>query len=800
MYKIILLTFFMAAFSFAQTVTVKDTDSKIPLELVTVYSTDINRALTTNSKGKVDISPLKNSKQISFKLLGYEKIALSFSELSQNNYEVFLKEAPIAIGNVVVSANRWDEDRSDVPNTIEYISPKDVELQNPQTTADMLSQSGFVFVQKSQLGGGSPMIRGFATNRVLIVVDNVRMNNAIFRSGNLQNVISLDANSLANTQIIFGPGSVIYGSDALGGVMNFNTLDPQFSYGNGLLFNGSAMTRYSSANNEKTGHIQFSFGLEKWGFLTSATYSDFSDLQMGSNGPDDYLRPVYQDKINGIDTAIVNPDPELQKLSAYNQLNIMQKIRFKPNEDWEFNYGFHYSTTSDVPRYDRLIELSKGIPKSAQWYYGPQNWMMSSLSITSFDPNFIADLSKLIVAYQTFEESRHDRKFGKNTLNHRTEKLNAISANLDFIKKINDASQIYYGVEAIHNKVESAGEEENIKTHKRTSISSRYPDGSVWNSFGAYLTYKNNLSEDYLLQTGLRYSLINLSAKFDRTFFSFPFTTADLTTGAITGTAGLVWHPQKDWQINLNLSTGFRAPNIDDIGKIFDSEPGAVIVPNPNLKSEYVYSAELGLWKLFTDKLKLEVIGFYSYLDDALVRRNFKFNGLDSIVYDGTISRVDAIQNAAFAYIYGFHAGFDLKIIENLKLSSKFTYQKGEEEDDNGDKTPLRHAAPYYGNTQLVYERERFNFSLYAEFNGEVSYENLAPSEQEKPAIYAKDNNGNPYSPAWLTLNFKGGVKLNENILLNVGVENITDQRYRPYSSGITAAGRNFIASVKYNL
>ncbi|PIP79111.1 MAG: TonB-dependent receptor, partial [Ignavibacteria bacterium CG22_combo_CG10-13_8_21_14_all_37_15] len=100
MYKIILLTFFMAAFSFAQTVTVKDTDSKIPLELVTVYSTDINRALTTNSKGKVDISPLKNSKQISFKLLGYEKIALSFSELSQNNYEVFLKEAPIAIGNV----------------------------------------------------------------------------------------------------------------------------------------------------------------------------------------------------------------------------------------------------------------------------------------------------------------------------------------------------------------------------------------------------------------------------------------------------------------------------------------------------------------------------------------------------------------------------------------------------------------------------------------------------------------------------------------------------------------------------
>lgn len=800
MYKIILLTLFVAVFSFAQTVIVKEAKSEIPLELVTVYSADINRALTTNSKGKVDISPLKNSKQITFKLLGYEKIALSYLELSQNNYEVFLKEAPIAIGNVVVSANRWDEDRTDVPNTIEYISPKDVELQNPQTTADMLSQSGFVFVQKSQLGGGSPMIRGFATNRVLIVVDNVRMNNAIFRSGNLQNVISLDANSLANTQIIFGPGSVMYGSDAIGGVMNFNTLAPQFSYGNGFLFNGSAMTRYSSANNEKTGHLQFNFGLEKWGFLTSLTYSDFGDLRMGSNGPVDYLRPVYQDIINGKDTAIVNPDPELQKLTAYNQLNTMQKIRFKPNDNWEFNYGFHYSTTSNVPRYDRLIELSNGIPKSGQWYYGPQNWMMNTISITSFDPNFIADLSKFIVAYQTFEESRHNRKFGKSALNHRTEKLNAISANLDFIKKINDASQVYYGVEAIHNKVESTGEEENIKTLNRTPISTRYPDGSVWNSFGAYLTYKNNLSEDYLLETGLRYSLINLSVDFDTTFFPFPFTKADLTTGALTGSAGLVLHPQEDWQINFNLSTGFRAPNIDDIGKIFDSEPGAVIVPNPDLKSEYVYNAELGLWKLFAERLKLEVIGFYSYLNNALVRRNFKLNGLDSITYDGTISRVDAIQNAAFADIYGFHAGFDLKIISNLKLSSKFTYQKGEEEDDSGNKTPLRHAAPFYGNTRLVYERERFNLMLYAEYNGGVSYENLAPSEQVKTAIYAKDNNGDPYSPAWFTLNFKAGVKVTGNILLNVGVENINDKRYRPYSSGITAPGRNFIASVKYSL
>ena len=115
---------------------------------------------------------------------------------------------------------------------------QDVQFQNPQTTADLLSNSGEVFIQKSQQGGGSPMIRGFATNRVLIAVDEVRMNNAIFRSGNLQNVISIDPFAVENTEVLFGPGSVIYGSDAIGGVMSFTTLAPKFSDSSKVLISG----------------------------------------------------------------------------------------------------------------------------------------------------------------------------------------------------------------------------------------------------------------------------------------------------------------------------------------------------------------------------------------------------------------------------------------------------------------------------------------------------------------------------------------------------------------------------------
>lgn len=227
---------------------------------------------------------------------------------------------------------------------------------------------------KSQLGGGSPTIRGFSTNRLLITVDGVRMNTAIFRSGNLQNVINVDPFALARTEVILGPGSVVYGSDAIGGVMNFYTKKPQFSTENDRFFSGNAVARYSTANEEKTGHIDFNFGTKKWAFFSSASYSNYGDLRMGSHGPEDYLRPDYVERINGEDVLVQNNNPNTQVPTGFDQLNLMQKVRFMPNETWEYNLGVIYSTTSDYSRYDRLTRRRGDQLRSAEWYYGPQNW------------------------------------------------------------------------------------------------------------------------------------------------------------------------------------------------------------------------------------------------------------------------------------------------------------------------------------------------------------------------------------------------------------------------------------------
>ena len=293
-----------------------------------------------------------------------------------------------------------------------------------------------------------------------------------------------------------------------------------------------------------------------------------------------------------------------------------------------------------------------------------------------------------------------------------------ISLNIDLDKAFANNQSVYYGAEMQLNKVGSEGNDENIDTGERMDAASRYPDGSTWNSFAVYGSYLNKLSEKVTFQGGLRYNLVALNATFDTTFYPFPFTTANLTTGAVTGSAGINYHPDDDWLLKLNLSTGFRAPNIDDVGKVFDSEPGSVIIPNPDLKPEYAYSAEVGISKRFNESLEIDISAFYTLLSDAMVRRDFALNGNDSIMYDGELSRVEAIQNAASAWVYGVQADVEADLPAGFGLRAHLNYQKGDEELDDGTTAPLRHVAPMYGGLHFTYARNRMQADLYCVFNG----------------------------------------------------------------------------------
>lgn len=722
-----------------------------------------------------------------------------FSQEKTNNPDTSINQ--IRMEEVVVSVNKWEQKLNEVPNKITKVTKSEILRNNPQTAADMLTQTGTVFVQKSQLGGGSPMIRGFATNRILLVIDGVRMNNAIYRSGNLQNIISIDALSTQTAEVIFGPGSLIYGSDAIGGVMDFHTLNARFATDKKTLITGSALARYSTANKENTFHADINLALKKWSFLSSLSYSKFNDLKMGKHGGQDgYLRPEYVERINGIDSIVKNSDPRIQRFSGYEQVNFLQKIRFKPTEHLDMQYSFTYAGTGDAARYDRLIQYRNGRLRFAEWEYGPMLWRMHNVQILHSKKNVVYDGLRATVAYQNYDESRIDRTRANNTRNYQAEKVNAVSINVDATKKMGKG-ELFYGVEYVYNKVGSTGSKTNIATNVQVPGVSRYPDGSTWSTSGIYGSYKVNFTPKFTLTTGLRYSYNRLNATFDTTFIKFPFKKAALKDGAFTGNLGLVFRPSETWQFNGNISTGYRMPNVDDIGKLFESVPGNVTVPNPDLKPEYAWNFEIGLVKNVSQQFRLELNGFYTILNDAIVRRPATFNGQDSIIFDGVKSRVEALQNVAKATVWGFQASVEYYILKNLSIQTHANLINGKETDDaKNEQVALRHAPPFYGSTLLKYRFKKIFVEASANYNSKIKNEDLAPSEQAKTDIYAKDDNGKPFSPGWYTLNLKASFQITKNLMATTGWENFTNQRYRPYSSGIVAAGSNFMVALRASL
>lgn len=395
---------FCFVFSFlsveSQVVTVLDLKTAMPLEGVIISSA--RAAVMTDSRGMASLERFSDRDMLHFRHPSYENLRLSKLTISSYGYIVRLSEQPLDIGEVVISVSRRPENKSEVPNKIIQSGVESITLTQPQNTAHQLAATGEVFIQESQQGGGSPMIRGFSANRLLLVVDGVRMNNAIFRSGNLHNVVSVDPNMVENAEILLGPGSVIYGSDAMGGVLHFSTFRPRLSTATSGFTDHFFRTSYASGNNSGILHGRLGYGRPRWGAILAGTYAGYGDLVMGTEGPVEYLRPHYvvPERFDGRDSVAKNRNPRKQVYTAYHQYTLMGRLRILPAQGVGINLGIHYSGTGDVPRYDRLIVYRGNALRYADWYYGPQKWLLASAQADWLSHNQLFDRASMIAGYQ----------------------------------------------------------------------------------------------------------------------------------------------------------------------------------------------------------------------------------------------------------------------------------------------------------------------------------------------------------------------------------------------------------------
>lgn len=700
---------------------------------------------------------------------------------------------------VVISGSRFPDKRKDIAQKIDVIKLKSIEFSNSNSTADLIQQTGKILVQKSQQGGGSPIIRGFEASRVLLVVDGVRMNNAIYRAGHLQNIITLDPGLIEKIEIAYGPSSVVYGSDALGGVIHFYTKKPSLLSEGEQPVAGGAFLRYSSAANAIASNLNFNAASKNWASFTAISYANYGDLKAGSVANKDYpdfgFRPYYVTTNNGIDALVKNVDKAVQIQSGYAQYDVMQKVLFQQSNKISHLLNLQYSTSTDIPRYDRLTDpLNDDSLRFAEWYYGPQNRLLAAYELNYDSKNLLFDLMHLTASYQVVDESRHQRRFNSSGLQHRYEQVKVVGFNFDFSKSLKN-NEIRYGLESYLNTVQSAAEEEDIFTNAISPLNTRYPDGgSTMNNFAGYITHNLKLNNaKWILNDGLRYNYSMLNAVFnDKTFFPFPFDEVNQNSGALTGSLGIIYSPNNKTKIALSASTGYRTPNIDDFSKVFDSEPGAIVTPNPNLKPEYTYNVDLNFVKIIADKFELELTGFYTKFNNYLNIQPSLFNGEDSIIFDGELSQVLTTVNSGQAYLYGFNAGFDYKLNKLFTLASYITYTYGRIATDS-TAYPLDHIPPVYGKSALSFKKDKFQAEFFAMYNGWKRIEDYNIVGGEDNEQYATVDG----MPSWYTLNLRAGYKLNAWIEIQAGCENLMDLHYRVFASGISAPGRNFYLTLR---
>lgn len=813
------ITFCLVCFNiFAQELIVKDDQDNSRISNVSVHNTQKTISVLSDFEGFLDLSKFNKNDTLIFSHLSYEKLLIVKSSFTLENSILFMSSNTQKLNEIILSVARNKEDKRKISKQVSLINSKSLELDRPQTSADLLLNASGIRVQKSQGGGGSPVIRGFEANRVLLVIDGVRMNNAIYRSGHLQNSISVNPNSLERTEVIYGPSSVGYGSDALGGVVHYYTKTPKINN-----VKKSTIQMLSSFNprlNNTVQNLDFEHSEKKWASYTNISFSKFGDIVMGSQRNHGFknwgLNDYYLDPDIYNDFKIENSNPKVQLNTSYHQFDFMQKFNIMLSESSNIVLNFQHSKSSDINRFDKLNEMKAGAFKYSGWWYGPQKRTMISSAVNFSKKKKLSDKVKLLFAYQKIGESRHFRKFQALSKHNQIEDLDIFSINSDFIKNNSNNSSLAYGFEYVFNNINSKAYVSNYNTNSSNelieigntyNITARYPsEEGHYATAAAYYEYRKDLSLKSNVNIGMRYTNTQLRAKWnDQAIVNANISDIRSQNSSLTSSVGYVLRPEKSWQINANFSSGFRSPNIDDIGKIREKN-GLLTVPNAKLMPEYAYNTELGFYKFFNKKQNsISLNTYYTHISRHITRDYFKILSDTSTDDDSTIlfNSEEVITmanvNKGSAYIYGSTLDLKLSIYNNLFFNGSLTLTEGGSiENDH----PLPSISPLFGHFTLKLKLNKSETQLAYRFSNSKNPDEYSlggeDGLEETPEIYTGLISSFYGMPSWSVLKLSSSYKFSAKFKTTIILDNLFDLHYREFASGISAPGRNLNLVLSY--
>ena len=788
---------------------------------VAVFNESKDKSIISDLNGNVDLELFSNERKIFFQLLGYSLLELYLDDIEDGS-TVFLYPESQNLDEVILSVARSASSVNQIAEKVSVIKSEDLFISSPSSGAEMLELSPGVRIQKSQGGGGSPIIRGFEANRVLIVVDGVRMNNAIYRSGHLQNSITIDPSNIERAEVIFGSSSVGYGSDAMGGVIHYYTKNPILK--NSKKISSSFTSNFNSANNSVTNNFNTNYSSDNWGSITSISISKYGDIKMGKKRNHGYsnwgLNPIFSQnsRYKFYTEPSINSDKNIQKNTGYSQVDLFQKFLFRIGDNNLLNLNIQFSESSDIDRFDQLSIPMDDSLKFSEWYYGPQKRLLISPSLRIFPKKKFMDKGVITFGFQKVNESRIKRKFNSLNRSHQIEDLTVLSLNGDFDKSFNNGHTLSYGLETTYNhnyskaydRILSVDGNNVVGLGTKTAIPTRYPsDGSSYASFASYVNWSWNMSEFFTFNVGTRLTFTKLKASWNDVISVNPqLSKVNLNSEALTTTVSMKLRPSNKIQINTVLSSGFRNPNIDDIGKIRENN-GLLVVPNTFLKPEYAYNLDLGVdYRSLNGKSYFSIRGFSTIISRHIGRAEYTVYSdittpdTSTIIYNNEEVTTIANKNLGNRFIHGFSIDGFNNLSRGLKINYSLTYTKG---DNNESYGPLPSISPLFGSLSLNYINNDISIRAVYKFS-----DSKDPSEysiggedglDETPYIIGQDGLKNFLgTPSWSDFSIFASKKISSNSTLRLGISNIFDIHYRTFASGISAPGRSFQAGLNLKL
>ena len=811
--RLIIPLVFFSTLSFAQQITVKDENTNENLPDVVIFNESKSQSIITDLDGVVDLSLFSSDENIFFQLLGYSTLEILKIEVL-NGTIIYLQSESQNLEEVILSVARSESNVNQIAEKVSVIKSEDLFLSSPASGAELLELSPGVRVQKSQGGGGSPIIRGFEANRVLIVVDGVRMNNAIYRSGHLQNSITIDPNNIERAEVIFGSSSVGYGSDALGGVIHYYTKSPILKGSEKI--KSSFTSNYTSANQGLSNNFITNYSSENWGSITSLSISKFGDIKMGEtrdHGFDEWgLTPLYSEnsRYSYYSQPSTNSNENVQKNTGYSQVDLFQKFLIKLGDTNLLNINIQFSESSDIDRFDQLSITKGNSLKFSEWYYGPQKRLLISPSLKIFPNRKFMKKGVITFGFQKINESRIKRRFNALNRSHQIEDLQVFSLNGDFDTSLNDTHSISYGVESTYNYNYSKAYDQIIEIQgdkitglsKKFAIPTRYPsNGSSYTSFASYVNWSWNMSEFFTFNIGTRLTFTGLKASWNDIISVNPqLSEVTLNSEALTTTVSIKLRPSKRVQINTVLSSGFRNPNIDDIGKIRENN-GLLVVPNTFLKPEYAYNLDLGIdFRSLNNRNYISLRGFSTIIsrhigrDEYVVYSDITTPDLSTVIYNGEEVTTISNKNLGNRFIHGFSIDGFSQINNNLKFDYGITYTEGDKNETYG---PLPSISPLFGSIALSYSKRGLNLKAMYKFSeakspGEYSFGGEDGLDETPFTINSEGLLNYLGTPKWSDLSIYGSKNISSTVTLRIGLTNVFDTHYRTFASGISAPGRSF--------